>query len=402
MRAVVAFGIIAIAIFADTNDANAHVNLLFPEGGENFAAGENVNAEWQIVIDHGSCNWDLYFSNDGGANWSVISENMPKAQLTFGWEVPNDPTSQGRIKIVQDNDTGTDYESESGDFMIGSATYDILVDVGDFYFDPEVIRVNIGETVRWQNVSGSIIHTSTADGGLWDSGDIAPGGFYDFTFNSEGVYDYICVYHSATMTGTVVAGTPDSVVADIDIISFSFQPQNVDVDPGDYMRWTNFDSAPHTSTSDDGLWDSGTLATGDYYILQADSIGSFGYHCTIHPSMLGTVTVNDTSSIINYEYFPGDANMYNGQWPPQVIGSDVTYLVNYFRGLSSNPPCLIQGFYNSADANGDCQVIGSDVTKLVNYFRGSTTVDYCADFTPAWDSPEQLPSEMPVGWPNCE
>jgi hypothetical protein len=94
--------------------------------------------------------------------------------------------------------------------------------------------------------------------------------------------------------------------------------------------------------------------------------------------------------------------MYNGTWPPQVIGGDVTYLVNYFRGMEMNSPCFLSGFWASGDANGDCLVIGSDVTKLVSYFRGITDLDYCPDFQPAWPSPDDLPVDPPSGWPNCE
>ncbi|MCP4582292.1 MAG: hypothetical protein GY839_11820 [candidate division Zixibacteria bacterium] len=101
-----------------------------------------------------------------------------------------------------------------------------------------------------------------------------------------------------------------------------------------------------------------------------------------------------------YEYLPGDANMPNGIWPPAVIGSDVTYLVNYFRSIGG--PCLLDGFYASADANGDCLVIGSDVTKLVTYFRGMTSLSYCIDYEPAWHDPSELPPSAPSGWPNCE
>jgi len=40
-------------------------------------------------------------------------------------------------------------------------------------------------------------------------------------------------------------------------------------------------------------------------------------------------------------------------------------------------------FYPGADVNGDCQVIGSDVTYLVNYFRGiNTEIRYCEDYPP--------------------
>ncbi|MCP4581538.1 MAG: hypothetical protein GY839_07945 [candidate division Zixibacteria bacterium] len=101
-----------------------------------------------------------------------------------------------------------------------------------------------------------------------------------------------------------------------------------------------------------------------------------------------------------YEYLPNDANMANGIWPPQKIGSDVTYLVNYFRSLQ--PPCNLDGFYASADINGDCLVIGSDVTRLVGCFRGLCPTNWCLDYPPAWPHPDSLPPEAPSGWPNCE
>ena len=98
---------------------------------------------------------------------------------------------------------------------------------------------------------------------------------------------------------------------------------------------------------------------------------------------------------LGYEYIPGDVNMYNGDWPPMAIGGDVTYLVNYFRSVPTSLPCMLDGFWASADVNGDCSVIGSDVTKLVNYFRGIGYLEYCPDYPP-------LPPSAPPGWPNCE
>jgi hypothetical protein len=84
------------------------------------------------------------------------------------------------------------------------------------------------------------------------------------------------------------------------------------------------------------------------------------------------------------------------------MGADVTYLVNYFRGFETSQPCLIDGFWPAADANGDCDVLGSDATRLINYFRGIGAVRYCPDYPPAWQNPSELPSSPPVGWPNCE
>lgn len=100
------------------------------------------------------------------------------------------------------------------------------------------------------------------------------------------------------------------------------------------------------------------------------------------------------------EYVPGDANMYNGIWPPEIIGADVTYLVNYFRGIAA--ACNKAGFFCSADVNGTCEIIGSDVTRLVNYFRGAAAIEYCADYPPLWLTPADAAGDpMPSGWPNC-
>jgi hypothetical protein len=57
---------------------------------------------------------------------------------------------------------------------------------------------------------------------------------------------------------------------------------------------------------------------------------------------------------------PGDANA-NGV----TNGLDVTYLVNYLKGLGPAPDPLL-----AADANGNCSTNGLDVTYLVNYLKG--------------------------------
>jgi hypothetical protein len=105
---------------------------------------------------------------------------------------------------------------------------------------------------------------------------------------------------------------------------------------------------------------------------------------------------------MGYEYLPGDVNMYGGTWPPAATGPDVTYLVNFFRGLPTSHSCLLDGFWCSADANGDCNIIGSDVTKRINVARGIGSIDYCPDYPPAWPSPLDVPAEAPPGWPGCE
>ena len=102
----------------------------------------------------------------------------------------------------------------------------------------------------------------------------------------------------------------------------------------------------------------------------------------------------------NYEYLPGDFNMYYGEWPPRVWGNDVTYLANHFRGIPACIGCYFDWFWASADVNGSCSANGLDVTYLLNYFRGlNNLLIPCDQFPTSW--PDSLPEDPPTGWPGC-
>ena len=159
---------------------------------------------------------------------------------------------------------------------------------------------------------------------------------------------------------------------------------------------------------------SGYTDAEGYYEIWV-SPGTYDLHLS-HPSFGDTVIAGivvelgvpteippvELPPVSGYEYLPGDVNMYSATWPPVAIGGDVTYLVNYFRGIETSIACELDGFWCSADANGDCNTIGSDVTRLVNYFRGQIDLLYCPDYPPAWPTPDDLPVDAPPGWPNCE
>ncbi|GEM_PF-805233 len=85
------------------------------------------------------------------------------------------------------------------------------------------------------------------------------------------------------------------------------------------------------------------------------------------------------------DYVPGD---FNGDG--NVIGGDVTFGVQFFIGVGSNPPdsCWLASsgswLYSAADANGDCVVIGSDITYLVAFFVGTgEPPQWCPETPPA-------------------
>lgn len=100
---------------------NAHVAIVHPSGGEVFYPGEMVTIEWEVLVAHNTLNWDLYLSVDGGITWDILQLDLPVQSLTYEWVVPNMPTSQARIRIVQDNE-GEDYSDSSLDFTISNLT----------------------------------------------------------------------------------------------------------------------------------------------------------------------------------------------------------------------------------------------------------------------------------------
>lgn len=79
--------------------------------------------------------------------------------------------------------------------------------------------------------------------------------------------------------------------AELSIVNFSFNPRSVTVLLGGTVVWTHEDSAPHTVTSDDGLFDAGTLAEGGSFRFTFDVPGTYTYHCEIHPRMTGVIEV---------------------------------------------------------------------------------------------------------------
>jgi plastocyanin len=78
----------------------------------------------------------------------------------------------------------------------------------------------------------------------------------------------------------------------VSIQDFSFSPDQMTVAPGTTVTWTNDGQQPHTSTADDGTWDSGTLQPGDDYSFTFDEPGTYTYHCSIHPDMTASVKVS--------------------------------------------------------------------------------------------------------------
>ena len=69
-------------------------------------------------------------------------------------------------------------------------------------FGANPLTISAGTTISWLNEDNTT-HTSSADGQQWSSGNIPPGGRFNFAFSSAGRFTYRCQIHP-NMVGTIV------------------------------------------------------------------------------------------------------------------------------------------------------------------------------------------------------
>jgi len=223
------------------------------------------------------------------------------------------------------------------------------------YFEPAIVKIQPGDTVRWINTTG--VHATASyspgnqkawgmpEGGAeWDSGLMTEAdATYEQTFNTEGTYAYYCLPHEGLgMVGLIIVGdvSPElnqdflnglgqpareefaklsglgagGVIHTIEMTSSTtFSPAVLRVSPGDTIKWVNASAFPHTVTAyhpdnlgkgnglptDAVAFDSGLIpGEGDEwtYTIPLDAPpGTYAYFCLPHESlgMVGLLVVED-------------------------------------------------------------------------------------------------------------
>jgi len=129
----------------------------------------------------------------------------------------------------------------------------------------------------------------------------------------------LCAFAATAVVGLPAAHASNAAV---NIQNFSFQPQNVTVSVGDTVTWTMEDAnTQHTVTSDDNppSFNSPTLNTGQTFSHTFNQAGTFSYHCNIHQSMTGKVTVMGGSAQPPPTPAPGTGPAPNPQPAPATV-----------------------------------------------------------------------------------
>jgi len=72
---------------------------------------------------------------------------------------------------------------------------------------------------------------------------------------------------------------------------FAFDPSDLSVAVGTTVTWTNEDATGHTATADAGSFDCRPISGGASMSFTFTTPGTYDYHCAIHPTMKGRITV---------------------------------------------------------------------------------------------------------------
>lgn len=90
----------------------------------------------------------------------------------------------------------------------------------------------------------------------------------------------------ATIAQPITSAAENHLVT---ISSFKYEPEKLEIKPGDSVTWINRDIVPHTATAIDKSWDTGEILSGASRTIIFSNDHIKNYFCVYHPMMKGEV-----------------------------------------------------------------------------------------------------------------
>jgi plastocyanin len=101
---------------------------------------------------------------------------------------------------------------------------------------------------------------------------------------------------AAAITAAVPAFSVRSAVSGpvnhaVIIRAFRFEPEVLEIRPGDTVTWTNEDLVPHTATAADRSWDTGRIdRAASVSLVFPEAAKASDYFCRFHPAMKARIS----------------------------------------------------------------------------------------------------------------
>ncbi len=142
------------------------LTIIQPNGGEVWSMGSVQEIRWDSTNLKRSDHLILQYSRDGGATWFRIAQNIPAFTFGYWWQVDNFPTTQGRIKILLQEDRSITDQSNAN-FTVQRVPYITLLRPNG----GEVWTIGQYQNIHWsrQNPGGNTVDIdySVDNGTTW-------------------------------------------------------------------------------------------------------------------------------------------------------------------------------------------------------------------------------------------
>ncbi len=151
-----------------------------------------------------------------------------------------------------------------------------------------------------------------------------------------------------------------------------YYPDQVQVEAGDAVTWTNGDATTHTVTSvdsngtPDGKFDSSTITAGQTFSYTFNNAGTYNYFCSLHPWMTGVITVQ------GFSVSSGQSSS-NGKILVSITKNAVVYLSSQDRMVQAHVQILD---YSAADGDLYMKIIKTSSNAVISQSKIFARLDY--------------------------
>jgi plastocyanin len=188
------------------------------------------------------------------------------------------------------------------------------VDVGNYFFNPSSLNVNVGDTVRWVWLAGSHTTTSSsipAGAAIWDHPINSSNTFYEYPVTVAGTYNYVCTPHAGMgmVASFVAAGAAPTLTVTPSNQNVSYVVGNTSFDVTSNSNWTASSSSSWCTVTNSGSG-NGTI-TATYISNPSTSQRVATITVTVSGISPQTVTVTQAGAPATLTVTPPSQNVTN-------------------------------------------------------------------------------------------
>jgi plastocyanin len=197
---LVALAVLALAAFAFASRAFAH-----DTGSVSHGVRHCIEARWEAGFWTGNLSREE--RQEIRMNFRECVRDVIRDHHSSSSSSSHSSMSGSSLSSSSHHSTGSSLSSSKSSKSSSSKSSKssvVKVEIDDDAYDPAVVTVKKGTTVRWENEEDES-HTVTSDTGgtlVLNSGTLNEDDTYSYTFTNTGTYNYHCQFHSF-MHGTV-------------------------------------------------------------------------------------------------------------------------------------------------------------------------------------------------------